>query len=45
MTKTVQRDGVKGLYWGLSACYMKVIPMTGLLFVTNEKVKKLMGVH
>lgn len=41
-TRTIKCSGFRGLYRGLLPCYLKVLPMTGLLFATNEKIKSLL---
>lgn len=43
--KTVYRThGVPGLFRGLVPNYLKVAPMTAILFMTNERLKKWFGV-
>ena len=36
-------EGIKGYYRGLSVTLIKVIPYQGLLFWSNEKIKKFMN--
>ena len=38
--KVYIRDGMPGLFKGLVPCYMKVAPMTAVLFMTNERLKR-----
>jgi hypothetical protein len=40
---TINNQGIKGLYKGMSITYIKIIPYQGLLFSTNEKLKLLLG--
>ena len=42
--KTYRAEGFYGLYKGLYPCYLKVIPMTALLFMSNEFLKKHIGI-
>ncbi len=44
MKKMYRADGLKGFYRGLSASYMKEIPSSALMFMLNERLKKLMSV-
>ena len=37
-------EGVMGFYKGLWATYLKVAPMTAILFLTNEQLKRWMGI-
>ncbi|KRX09351.1 Mitochondrial carrier domain [Pseudocohnilembus persalinus] len=41
----VNQDGYKGLYTGLSATYLKIIPSTALVFAINEYLKQVMNVY
>ena len=36
----VKNEGTKGLFKGLVPCYLKVIPATAILFMTNERLKR-----
>jgi Mitochondrial carrier protein len=38
--KVYQKDGFPGWFKGLVPCYVKVAPMTAILFMTNESLKK-----
>ena len=38
------KEGPKGLFKGLVPCYLKVIPATAILFMTNERLKKMLNV-
>jgi len=38
------KEGVLGFYKGLWATYLKVAPMTAILFLTNEQLKKAAGI-
>jgi len=38
--KVFKKDGMPGLFKGLVPCYLKVIPMMAILFMTNERLKK-----
>lgn len=38
------RDGVYGFYRGLFATYLKVAPMTAILFLTNESLKRMINI-
>jgi len=40
---TINNQGIKGLYKGMSITYIKIIPYQGLLFSTNEKLKLFLG--
>jgi hypothetical protein len=42
--KVYKRDGMPGLFKGLVPCYAKVAPMTAILFMTNERLKKWLGI-
>ena len=44
VNKIVAKEGTSGLFKGLVPCYLKVIPMTALLFMTNEWLKKYLKV-
>jgi hypothetical protein len=33
------KEGPTGLFKGLIPCYLKVIPATAILFMTNERLK------
>ncbi len=39
-----KKEGPRGLFKGLLPCYVKVIPATAILFMTNERLKKWLGV-
>ena len=39
-----RREGPKGFYKGLWATYLKVAPMTAILFLTNEELKRLLKI-
>lgn len=43
-TKVYKTDGFPGLFRGLVPCYLKVAPMTAILFMTNERLKRWFGV-
>lgn len=38
--KVYQLEGFKGWFRGLVPCYLKVIPMTAILFMCNERLKR-----
>ena len=39
--KTIlEKEGYRGMFRGLIPCYLKVIPATAILFMTNERLKK-----
>jgi hypothetical protein len=38
--RIVKNEGMRGLFKGLVPCYLKVIPATAILFMTNERLKK-----
>ena len=38
--KILEKEGPRGLFKGLVPCYLKVIPATAILFMTNERLKK-----
>lgn len=40
INKILEKDGYRGLFRGLIPCYLKVIPATAILFMTNERLKK-----
>ena len=40
ITTIIDKEGPKGLFRGLVPCYLKVIPATAILFMTNERLKK-----
>lgn len=42
--KIVEKEGPKGLFKGLVPCYLKVIPATAILFMTNERLKKWLNI-
>jgi hypothetical protein len=42
--KIYRREGLPGYFKGLIPCYLKVIPMTAILFMTNERLKKWLAV-
>ncbi len=39
-----RKEGMNGLFKGLIPCYLKVIPATALLFMSNEILKKHLGI-
>ncbi len=39
-----KKDGMRGFYFGLWATYLKVIPMTAILFVCNEWLKRSLNI-
>ena len=39
-----KNEGVLGFYKGLWATYLKVAPMTAILFLTNEQLKRWMNI-
>jgi hypothetical protein len=41
--EAIRKEGVRGIYKGLSITYVKIIPYQGLLFWSNEKLKVLLG--
>ena len=42
--QTVRKDGFQGLFKGLWATYLKVAPMTAILFLCNEGLKRQIGI-
>jgi len=44
IVQTYKRDGVYGFYKGLWATYLKVAPMTAILFLTNDQLKKFLNI-
>jgi hypothetical protein len=42
--KTFAKDGIYGFYRGLWATYLKVAPMTAILFLTNDTLKRMAGI-
>jgi len=40
----MEREGPKGFFKGLWATYLKVAPMTAILFLTNESLKRQLGI-
>ena len=44
ISQTYAREGIPGFFKGLWATYLKVAPMTALLFLTNEQMKKMMSI-
>jgi hypothetical protein len=40
VNKIIEKEGSRGLFKGLVPCYLKVIPATAILFMTNERLKK-----
>ena len=42
--KIWNKEGFKGFYLGLHACYIKVIPSTAIAFATNSFCRKRLGV-
>eukprot|EP00347_Sterkiella_histriomuscorum_P019318 403342110 len=42
--KIVSKEGYKGMFKGLIPCYLKVIPATAILFMTNERLKKWLAI-
>eukprot|EP00127_Corallochytrium_limacisporum_P002133 Clim_evm27s108 gene=Clim_evmTU27s108 len=45
ITLTVRKEGVRGLYSGLSANYIKAVPSIGIGFVVYERMKNVLGIH
>ena len=43
--KVVRHKGVRALFHGLSANYVKVAPSIAIAFVTYEEIKKILGVE
>jgi len=43
--KVVRHEGVRALFHGLSANYVKVAPSIAIAFVTYEEIKKILGVE
>jgi len=41
----VKKEGILGLYSGMVACYLKVIPSIAISFCTYEIVRKWLGIH
>ena len=41
--KTFRAEGMRGLYKGLIACYLKVIPSMAIAFMTFERMRIVMG--
>jgi hypothetical protein len=41
----VKRDGILGLYKGMSVTLLKIVLYQGILFWTNEKLKFLLGYY
>jgi solute carrier family 25 thiamine pyrophosphate transporter 19 len=41
--ETINTQGIKGIYKGMSVTYLKIIPYQGILFCTNEKLKYIFG--
>jgi hypothetical protein len=39
-----RNEGAKGWFKGLVPCYLKVAPMTAILFMTNERLKQWLGI-
>jgi len=37
-------EGYRGWFKGLVPCYVKVAPSTAILFMTNERLKKWLGI-
>lgn len=44
VNKIVEKEGMPGLFKGLVPCYLKVIPATAILFMTNERLKKWLAI-
>jgi solute carrier family 25 phosphate transporter 23/24/25/41 len=42
--KIAQADGVKGLFKGLVACQLKVVPAMAIMFMCNEELKKVIKI-
>ena len=42
--KVWKAEGTRGMFKGLVPCYLKVIPMMAVLFMCNERLKKLLKV-
>jgi solute carrier family 25 phosphate transporter 23/24/25/41 len=38
--KIIRQDGVRGLYRGLGACYLKIFPTIGIQFLVIEHLKR-----
>ena len=38
--KVWKNEGYRGMFKGLLPCYLKVAPMTAILFMSNERLKK-----
>lgn len=38
------KEGYRGFFKGLIPCYLKVAPMTAILFMCNERLKKWGGI-
>ena len=39
-----RNEGIYGFYKGLWATYLKVAPMTAILFLCNEQLKRIIGI-
>jgi len=39
----VREEGVRGLYKGMGACYLKVIPAMAISFAVNEQCRRWFG--
>jgi membrane protein CcdC involved in cytochrome C biogenesis len=39
----LKTEGYRGLYKGMSIAFCKIIPYQGILFMTNEKLKSVLG--
>lgn len=44
VSKIIRQEGMQGMFKGLVPCYLKVIPATAILFMTNERLKKWFGI-
>jgi solute carrier family 25 phosphate transporter 23/24/25/41 len=42
VVKTFKAEGMRGLYKGLTACYLKVIPSMAISFMTFERLRVLL---
>jgi len=40
-----KREGLRGFYKGYQATVMKTLPMTAMLFVLNEQLKKVFSIY
>ena len=42
ISHVVQTEGVRGMYKGLSACLLKVVPSMAIAFMTHERLRRLL---